>query len=82
MYSFWAMYSLRMSFWIVPDSTDQSTPCLSATTRYIAKIIAAGELIVIDVVTRSRAMPSKSRSMSATEATLTPHLPTSPSERS
>ena len=50
MYSFCAMNSLRMSFWIVPDSVFQSAPCCSATTRYIAKIIGAGELIVIDVV--------------------------------
>ena len=50
MYSFCAMNSLRMSFWIVPDSVFQSAPCFSATARYIAKIIGAGELIVIDVV--------------------------------
>ena len=50
MYSFCAMNSFRMSFWIVPDSVFQSAPCCSATTRYIAKIIGAGELIVIDVV--------------------------------
>src|SRR5919198_98389 len=43
MYSFCAMNSLRMSFWIVPESVFQLAPCLSATTRYIAKIIAAGE---------------------------------------
>ena len=82
MYSFWAMYSLRMSFWRVPDSAVQGTPCRSAATRYIAKMTAAGELMVIDVVTSPRAMPSKSRSMSASEATLTPHLPTSPCEYS
>ena len=80
MYSFWAMYSFRMSFCRVPDRAAQGTPCRSATTRYIAKIIAAGELMVIDVVTAPRSMPSKSRSMSAIEATLTPHLPTSPCE--
>ena len=50
MYSFCAMYSLRMSFCIVPEIFFQSAPCFSATTRYIAKIIDAGELIVIDVV--------------------------------
>ena len=57
-----------------------AAPCCSATTRYIAKIIAAGELIVIDVVMSPRAMPSNSASMSASEVTLTPHLPTSPSD--
>ena len=59
MYSFWAMYSLRMSFCIVPDSVAQSAPCCSATTRYIAKIIGAGELIVIDVVTSPSGMPRR-----------------------
>ena len=51
MYSFCAMNSFRMSFWIVPDSVVHGTPCRSATTRYIAKTTAAGELMVIDVVT-------------------------------
>ena len=82
MYSFCAMNSLRMSFWIVPDSFCQSAPCFSATTRYIAKIIAAGELIVIDVVMSASEMPSNSVSMSASDATLTPHFPTSPSDSS
>ena len=57
-------------------------PCFSATTRYIAKMIAAGELIVIEVVTSPSAMPSNSRSMSASVTTLTPHLPTSPRDSS
>ena len=82
MYSFCAMNSFRMSFWIVPDSVFQSAPCFSATTRYIAKIIGAGELIVIDVVMSPSVMPSNSRSMSASETMLTPHFPTSPSESS
>ena len=64
----------------MPESVRQSAPCRSATTRYIAKIIAAGELIVIDVVISPSAMPSNSVSMSASDATLTPHFPTSPSE--
>jgi hypothetical protein len=82
MYSFCAMNSLRMSFWMVPEIFFQSAPCFSATTRYIAKIIAAGELIVIDVVMSPRRMPSNSVSMSASDVTLTPHLPTSPSDSS
>ena len=32
MYSFCAMYSLRMSVWIVPRSSDIGTPCSSPTT--------------------------------------------------
>ena len=82
MYSFCAMNSLRMSFWIVPEIFFQSAPCFSATTRYIAKIIAAGELIVIDVVMSPSGMPSNSVSMSASDVTLTPHFPTSPSDSS
>ena len=82
MYSFCAMNSFRMSFWIVPDSVCQLAPCRSATTRYIANSIGAGELIVIDVVISPSGMPSKSVSMSASDAMLTPHLPTSPSDSS
>ena len=75
MYSFCAMNSLRMSFWIVPESVFQSAPCCSATTRYIAKIIAAGELIVIDVVMSASEMPSKSVSMSASDVDVDAALP-------
>ena len=50
-----------MSFWIVPESACQSAPCCSATTRYIAKIIGAGELIVIDVVMSPSGMPVEQR---------------------
>ena len=81
MYSFCAMNSFRMSFWIVPESVFQSAPCFSATTRYIAKIIGAGELIVIDVVmSAERDARRTAVSMSASDAMLTPHFPTSPSD--
>src|SRR6266567_2959179 len=50
MYSFCAMYSLRMSFWSVPEIFFQSAPCFSATARYMAQMTAAGELMVIGVV--------------------------------
>ena len=33
MNSFWAMYSLRMSVWIVPRSRSRGTPCDSPTQR-------------------------------------------------
>ena len=42
--------------------------------------MAAGELMVIDVVTSPSGMPSKSISMSWSEVTATPHFPTSPSD--
>ena len=44
--------------------------------------MAAGELIVMDVVMSPSAMPSNSVSMSASEVMLTPHFPTSPSDSS
>ena len=31
-HSFWAMYSFRMSVWIVPPSRSAGTPCSSAAT--------------------------------------------------
>src|SRR4029077_8662175 len=80
MYSFCAMYSLRMSFCKVPESCFQSTPCFSATARYIAQITAAGELMVIDTVTSLSGIPWNRISMSWSEQIETPHLPTSPSD--
>ena len=44
-------------------------------------MIAAGPLIVIEVVTFARSMPENSVSMSAIESIATPQTPTSPSER-
>jgi hypothetical protein len=41
----------------------------------------AGPLMVIDVETLSRGIPSNSVSMSARLEIATPHLPTSPSDR-
>ena len=77
--SFWAMYSLRMSFWVVPSSRARGTPAFSAAAMYIAQIGAAGELIVIEVLTRSSGSPDSSSSMSASDDTATPHVPNSPS---
>ncbi len=76
--SFWAMYSFRMSFWMVPPSTSIGMPRFSAMAMYMAHTIAAGLLIVIDVVIWSTGMPSNSTSMSASDDTATPHLPNSP----
>ena len=36
MYSFWAMYSLRMSFWRVPPSRSRLTPVFSPAAMYMA----------------------------------------------
>ena len=57
----------------------RGTPAFSAATMYIAQIGAAGELIVIEVETRSRGSPDNRTSMSARELTATPHVPNSPS---
>ena len=56
-----AMYSLRMSFWIVPLTAVQGMPRSSATTRYIASSVDAVALMVIEVDTRSSGMPSQQR---------------------
>ncbi len=80
-HSFWAMYSLRMSAWIVPPSRSAATPCRSATQTYCASTIAAGAFTVMDVVTWSSGMPANRSSMSASVSTATPSRPTSPSAR-
>ena len=46
-----AMYSFRMSFWIVPRSSFGATPCCLPTAMYIASSTAAGALIVMLVLT-------------------------------
>ena len=81
MYSFWAWYSFSMSFWRVPPRAGASVPALSAAGTYMAKHMAAGELIVIDVVVAPRSMPAKRSSASARVSTATPHRPTSPSRQ-
>ncbi len=79
MNSFWAVYSFKMSFWIVPRSRSSGMPRFSALTRYIAQIIGAGLEMVIEVLTSSTGMPSNSTSMSASDETATPQVPNSPS---
>src|SRR5205085_12523563 len=46
MYSFCAMYSLRMSAWMVPESLFRSNPRFSASTTYMASRIHALGLMV------------------------------------
>ena len=77
-YSFWAWYSFKMSFWSVPDRAALSTPVLSATPTYMARIGAAGELIVMEVETFPRSTPAKRVSMSSWVSMATPARPTSP----
>ena len=78
MNSFWAMYSLRMSFCNVPPAFVRSAPCFSATAINMAHMMAAGLLMVMDVVTSSRLIPSNRISMSAMVEIATPQVPNSP----
>jgi hypothetical protein len=77
-----AMYSFSTSFWIVPLNFLASALPRCAATMYIASRMDAVALIVIDVETFSRLMPSNSRCMSSIESIATPTFPTSPSENS
>ncbi len=81
-HSFWAMYSLRMSFCSVPRSRPQSTPCSSAATSRNANSTSAGPLIVIDTDTSPSGIPSNRSTMSSLELIETPQCPTSPRDRS
>ena len=76
-----AMYSFKMSFWIVPLIALAGTPCSSATNSYSNSRIAAVELIVMLIDAVSSGMSAKSMRMSAIESMATPTLPTSPSAR-
>ena len=70
-----------MSFCGVVTTRSHPIPCFSATTRNIAWMNAAIELIVNEMDTRSAAIPSKASSMSRSESTAIPTRPTSPSAR-
>src|SRR3990170_594054 len=75
---FWAMNSFSISFWIVPPISFLLIPCFSATTMYMASRIEAGGLIVMEVVTLSRGIPSNRISISFNVSIATPHFPISP----
>ena len=78
MYVLRTMNSLRMSFWIVPESFARSTPCSSPATMKPASTGRTAPFMVIDTLMRSSGMPSKRTFMSSTESIATPALPTSP----
>jgi hypothetical protein len=67
-----------MSFWTVPASLRKSAPCRRATATYKQSSVEAVALMVIDLDTWSRRMPSNSASMSGSESMATPTRPTSP----
>ena len=66
---------------MVPPSWSREAPCFSARAMYIAQMIAAGLLMVIDVVIWSSLIPSNRVSMSANDETATPQVPNSPAPR-
>ena len=45
------MNSLRMSFWMVPDSTSREWPCSSPVTMKLASTGITAPFIVIDTLT-------------------------------
>src|SRR5919106_176285 len=51
------MNSLRMSFWMVPESWSCPTPCSSAATTYPASTGSTAPFIVIDGVDRDAGHP-------------------------
>ena len=51
---------------------------MSPIAMYIASSMVAGPLMVMDVVTLFRGIPLNRVSMSFSDETATPHLPTSP----
>jgi len=75
------MNSLRMSFWIVPESFCGATPCSSAATMKFASVGITAPFMVIDTDMRSSGIPSNRIFMSSTESIATPALPTSPTTR-
>ena len=75
------MNSLRMSFWIVPESSARGTPCSSPATMKLARTGITAPFMVIDTLTLSSGMPSNRTFMSSTESIATPALPTSPTTR-
>ncbi len=74
-------YSFSTSFWAVPRICDGSRPWRAQATWYIATSTAAGALIVIDVDTSSKGIPSNIASTSDAESIDTPTRPTSPAAR-
>ena len=64
MYVLRTMNSLRMSFWIVPESFSGATPCSSAATIKSASTGSTAPFMVIDTDILSSGMPENSVRMS------------------
>ena len=81
MYVLRTMNSLRMSFWMVPESLASGTPCSSPATMKSASTGSTAPFMVIDTDICERSMPSKRVRMSKIESIATPAMPTSPFTR-
>ena len=64
MYVFRTMNSLRMSFWIVPDSFSGGTPCSSPATMNSASTGSTAPFMVMDTLMSASGMPENSVRMS------------------
>ena len=76
-----AIYSFKISFWMVPRRSERLIPLLSAIAITKANKIAAVELMVIDIDILSRGIPSNKESISSIQLIGTPTFPTSPSDK-
>lgn len=63
---------------MVPPRTFRSIPRFSAMAMYMAQTMAAGGLMVMEVVIWSMGSPANRSSMSFNVSMATPHLPHSP----
>ncbi len=75
------MNSLRMSFWMVPESFSGGTPCSSPATMKRARIGSTAPFMVIDTLICPSGMPWNRVRMSRMESIATPAMPTSPATR-
>src|SRR5438552_19133919 len=73
-----AMYSFRMSFWVVPPIRSLGTPWRRATATYLASRLAAGAVVVLDGGTRSGGRVFGRKAESSVREMETPTAPTSP----
>ena len=75
------MNSLRMSFWIVPESSARGTPCSSPATMKVASTGITAPFMVIDTLTFSKRNAVEKHLHVLDQSIATPALPTSPTTR-
>ena len=74
------MNSLRMSFWIVPESFSRRHALLLRRDDVAGQHRQTAPFMVIDTLILSSGMPANRIFMSSTESIATPALPTSPDD--